>query len=108
MDLTEFFGEPISIYTDAHALEDGVLVDVSMLGVSFKGLPIKRMTQHLWSDFGTYFEIDGRMNHDGLANALRTKCGRATYSGGIWILPPNIWLVENDVNGWTLMFPEDY
>lgn len=29
MDLTELFGEPISVYTRAQAIEDGVLVDVS-------------------------------------------------------------------------------
>ena len=27
--MTEYFGEPISIYTRAQAIEDGVLVDVS-------------------------------------------------------------------------------
>ena len=25
--LTEFYGEPISVYTDADALQDGVLID---------------------------------------------------------------------------------
>ena len=29
-NMTEYFGEPISIYTRAQAIEDGVLVDVSV------------------------------------------------------------------------------
>jgi hypothetical protein len=108
MDWTEFYGEPISIYTDQQAVEDGVLVDISKLNVRFRGLLINRMTQHLWSDLEPFFETDGRMNHDALADALRTKCSVAAFSGGIWTLPLNLWLIENEIGEWTLMFPEDY
>jgi hypothetical protein len=108
MDLTEFFGEPISIYTDAQALEDGVLVDASMLGVSFKAVLINRVTQHVWSDLEQFFKSDSGASLETMANALRTKCNMAAYRGGIWILPPNLWLIENEVGGWTMLYPDDY
>jgi hypothetical protein len=108
MDMMEFFGEPISVYTDAQALEDGVLVDVSSLNVSFKAMLINRMTQNLWADFEPLFTTESGLNREAIANALRTKCEMATNRGGIWTLPPKLWLIENEVGGWTVMYPEDY
>ena len=105
----EFFGEVISVYTDADALEDGVLVDISELRVSFRGMPINRMTQALWSDFEPFFEgEDGKVDLKALASTLRTKCSMASNTGGIWTLPPKLWLLENEVGGWTMLYPEDY
>jgi len=106
--MMEFFGEPISVYTDAQALADGVLVGVSSLGVGFKGMPINRITQHLWADFEPLYTNEGGLNRETVADALRTKCEMATNRGGIWTLPPNLWLIENEVGGWTLMYPSDY
>ncbi|HSE98687.1 MAG TPA: hypothetical protein VLD57_10525 [Blastocatellia bacterium] len=108
MDFSEFFGEPISVYSDAQAIEDGVLVDVSSLNVSFARMPINRMTKHLWAEFEPLFTTNGAMDLGALAKALRTKCEMAVYRGGIWTLPPHLWLIENEVGGWTLMYPEDY
>ena len=108
MDWTEFYGEPINVYTDAQALEDGVLVNVSSFNVCFKGMPINRITQHLWADLEPFFMTSAQLDHNRLADALRTKCTMASFQGGIWTLPPNLWLIENEVNGWTLMYPEDY
>ena len=28
--------------------------------------------------------------------------------GDIYTLPPKLWLVRNEVGGWTAMYPEDY
>jgi len=103
MDWQEFFGEVISVYTDADALEDGVLVDISALNVSFRGMPINRMTGHLWADFQQL-----GLDNDAIARAIKTKCEMASCGGGIWTLPPKLWLIENEVNGWTMMLPSDY
>src|SRR6185503_607372 len=46
--LREFFGEPISIYTDADALSDGTLVDISPLNLTFESLPVNRITGNLF------------------------------------------------------------
>jgi len=39
---------------------------------------------------------------------MRTKLRLASYEGGIWKLPPGLWLIENEVHGWTVMKPEEY
>jgi hypothetical protein len=39
---------------------------------------------------------------------METKLKLARFSGGIWTLPPKLWLIENEVGGWTAMRPQDY
>jgi type I site-specific restriction-modification system R (restriction) subunit len=47
----EIFGEPISVYTDAQAVEDGFIVNLDKFtNVRFLGLPINRMARHLYND----------------------------------------------------------
>jgi|SRR5882672_1316966 len=50
-----------------------------------------------------------------LASILRTKCSLASGDpgntgeiGDIYQIPPKLWLVRNEVGGWTAMYPEDY
>lgn len=113
MNFQEFFGEPISIYTDADALEDGVLVDVSSLNVRFHNRLINRFTSNAWEAFRALLtkadedEAD-ETDMNELKSTLQSKLQAAYFKGDIWHLPPGLWLIENEVNGWTLMFPEDY
>ena len=116
----DFFGEPISVYTDAEAIEDGILVDLTQFCVvQFRGVPVNRMTSHLFEDLKPFAEADpaipGGNFNEALASILRTKCRFAQGSddntgevGDIWRIPPNLWLVRNEVGGWTAMYPEDY
>jgi len=88
-------------------------------GVMFRGLPINRMTGHLFDDLRPFVEAEAAL-FDGdfdraLASILRTKCsfasgdpGNTGEIGDIHRIPPNLWLVRNEVGGWTAMFPEDY
>ena len=101
--LREIFGPPIDVYTDAQALGDGVLVDIGPLAVHFHGRPVNRMTGGLWGDFKP-FALDGAA----LARTLRVKLRYAFFRGDIWQVPPGLWLIENEIGGWTLMRPEDY
>ena len=57
-----FFGEVISTYTRAQALEDGVLVDAGSLPTEagFK-LPVS-LTSAVWSDCVAWTESDSRQN----------------------------------------------
>jgi hypothetical protein len=112
------FGEVISTYTDKEALDDGTLVDVGER-VGFRGFPINRMTQHLFDDLAPCAEaeaplFDGNVNR-ALASILEKKCGWAQGDpgntdevGDIYTIPPKLWLVRNEVDGWTAMYPEDY
>ncbi len=45
--VTEFWGEPISVYTDAQALDDGFLVD--SCGVFPAAWKLNRVTSAVWS-----------------------------------------------------------
>lgn len=108
MDWAEYFGEPISVYTDAQALEDGVLVDIARLDLAFEGRVINRVTQNLWRDLEQDCRSEAGINVEAIASALRAKCRMASFHGGVWTLPPEMWLIENEVGGWTLMYPSDY
>ncbi len=103
MSAEDFFGEVIFAYTDSDAISDGVIIDISSYGASFRGMPINRMTQTVMADFR---ELG--LDEEQIASSLRTKCKLARCDGGIWTLPPDLWLIENEVNGFTLMYPSDY
>ncbi len=114
----ELFGEEIYSYGDAQALEDGFLVELYM-PARFQESPINRMSRHLFDDLEPFVEAQAsRFNGDvsrALASILRTKCSFSEGSpdntgeiGDICRIPPNLWLVRNEVGGWTAMYPEDY
>ena len=72
----DLFGEPISVYTDAQAIEDGVLADITSLCVSFRGQSVNRMTRHLFEDLqpaeAEELPFDGDFDM-ALASILHTK-----------------------------------
>ncbi len=111
-DGQEFFGEPSSIYSDSQGLEGGSLVDISALAIHFRGRPLNRMTAGLWNDFRPFVEAGSAAHHGNynatLRSMLKTKLLRAYHKGGIWQAPPGLWLMENELKGWTIMRPEDY
>jgi hypothetical protein len=114
----DLFGDVISSYTDAEALEDGTLGELHA-GAIFRGLPINRITSHLLEDLRPFVEAEAAFsagNFDrALASILRTKCsfasgdpGNSGEIGDIYRIPPKLWLVRNEVGGWTAMYPEDH
>jgi len=114
----DLFGEVISTYTDKEALDDGTLVDLEER-VSFRGFPVNRMTRHLFEDLAPCAEAEASLfNGDvnrALASILETKCtwaqgdpGNTGEIGDVYTIPPKLWLVRNEVGGWTAMYPEDY
>jgi hypothetical protein len=40
--------------------------------------------------------------------ALTSHRGNSGEIGDIYRIPPNLWLVQNEVGGWTAMYPEGY
>ena len=119
-ELNQFLGDPISVYTDAEALDDGFVVDVSRFTrIRFLGLPVNWMTRRLFDEFEPYIEAhaggDNRAFGQSLASILSTKCRFARGSldntgevGDIYRIRSNLWLVRNEVGGWTAMYPSDY
>jgi hypothetical protein len=119
--LEEMFGEPIDVYTDTDALEDGTLVDLAQFtDIRFRGRPINRMTRHLYDDLEPFAKSAADTLYDGNLGsafgclfATRTRFaegdpGNRGEVGDIYTIPPKLWLVRNEVGGWTAMYPEDY
>lgn len=79
------FGELIDSYTDAQALEDGVLVDLYM-PARFQEFPINRMTRHLFDDLVPFVEAEAALFSGDLSRALtsilRAKCAFAKGDPG--------------------------
>ena len=101
----------IAVYTDQQALEDGVLVDITPALKRFHGKPVNRMTRALWEEFQPFLRIADvhRLSEIAyLGKILTTKLSVAYYKGDIWQVPPGLWLIENELGGWTIMRPEDY
>lgn len=106
----------ISSYGDGQALEDGFLVDIASMRVSYRNRPVTRMTRNLWTQLEA-----GTMNAEGypgvkfpgvraqIATILRTKIRYATDENGDGRLvnAVGVWLVWNG-DGYTAMMPEDY
>src|SRR5690349_4842124 len=82
------FGKPISEYSDEHALEDGVLIDLTQFTkLRFHRLPINRMTRHLFEAFGPELDNEEERKRFGyyLRWVFRVKFGFAQPSSrGRW------------------------
>jgi hypothetical protein len=84
----------------------------------FQEFPINRMTRHLFDDLDPFVEAEASLFNGDVSRALasiRTKCtfaqgdpGNTREIGDIYTIPPNLWLVRNEVGGCTAMYPEDY
>ena len=106
--LDDLFGEPISVYTDAQALDDGVLVAVPGEG------GVNRVTRAVFDHFTESLgasTITGTVTNIGpLMDAVRAMLAIDPDDG--WRMGDyagkRLWLIPNEVDGLTLMFPEDY
>lgn len=115
--------EIISVYTDDMAVEDGVLVDLEAFGVKaeYNSLVINRMTSHLFFALrnmyaGMHETVEDLVLAAEIEATLKTKLLFAHDSEGdgvIITLPGGsdedpLWLVRNEVGGYTAMFASDY
>ena len=100
----------ISRYTDAEALEDGVLV-------AMDALPVNRVTRAVFDRFVFVPPALGSPTTDGmiditpLRGVIQAMLAVGAESDGWRVCAyagKELWLVPNEVNGLTLMFPEDY
>ncbi|MGA9771821.1 MAG: hypothetical protein WBV94_22515 [Blastocatellia bacterium] len=108
--LREYFGEPISIYNDQDALNDGILIDITSLNLVFEEKSVNRITIALFASMEQLYPAPDcwTIDLEACGRAMGAKLATATGEGRLRTIPPDMWLVENEVNGWTLMFPSDY
>lgn len=121
-------------YPDAHAVADGALIDLPAIGcrVAFRGRAVNRMTAHLFEAMRPFLiDLDDPISAPddrqgltpgqvrSLGSALRTKLSHARdtaapgeEAGYLFQLPgggsERIWIIRNEVDGWTVMFASDY
>lgn len=108
--MKEFWGEPISVYTDEQAVADGVLVDVRGLFPAVWKLSL--VTRAVWEAY-TKPLLGGAMTDVSvLTTTLRTAWENAR-SDRDWRIGTTrdgreVWFVPNGMDGMTAIFPEDY
>jgi hypothetical protein len=97
---------PVSIYTDAEALADGVLIAINGEG------GVNRVTRAVFDSLTSFigdpqFKI---IDITELALAIHAMLQQKPSDG--WRIgfykKKMLWLIPNEVGGLTLMFPEDY
>jgi len=105
----------ISTYTDQQAIEDGVLVAVQAWGLSFNGTVIDRMTTTLYEHMlGMANETENKFDFiKHLISERLTNAYDPDGDGYLIVIPEKgteerLWLVQNERNNYTLMFPSDY
>jgi hypothetical protein len=110
----------ISVYTDEQAVEDGVLVTTAGL----LPCPFNRVTRPVWDEFT---KTSSKMSMSLVNTTQLAQLGEAVnrkYKAGEltegWVVMEfeghKIWAMPNEtvfskfrpVQGWTIMFPEDY
>ena len=105
----DLFGEPISVYTDAQALDDGFLVAVP--GEGSVNRATRAVFDHFASPIGASQAVGSVMNITPLMEAIRAMLKIVPDKDG-WrtgeFQGVTLWLIPNEVGGLTLMFPEDY
>lgn len=127
---TEMKENPIYVYGDAEALEDGMIVDISGLNLSYAGMSVNRITDSLWREGSEkcagynayhYAKDDDRCYVvcdwikavvgnfvDATASSEAEKIMEVPEGDSLWGDSLKMWLVKNEVDGWTLMLPSDY
>ena len=115
----------IYAYTDEMALDDGALVNIESLHFTFESKPINRITAVLfWQEQPKYPLSEAQLTEqladcdddqepisfdlEAFGKVIAGQLATAGGSDRLRTLPGPIWLVENEVNGWTLMLPSDY
>ena len=103
----ELFGNVIFSYTDAEALQDGVLFGVE----EYSRHKVNRVTANVYTWLGGFINEEGfpqqyRELEDVAIEALHESKDKDLvefqYKG------KRFWFMDNEVGGKTIMFPEDY
>jgi hypothetical protein len=106
--------EVISVYTDKNAQSDGILIDVSDLEVYFNGKIINRLTigAALCTGIKNLPKEFAKSNLEFIAeNSVKDREGETAWGifpGSEWFENEKLWLVSNEIEGFTLMKPDEY
>lgn len=113
-EFNDFWGEPISVYTDGDAIADGTLISTEVYGVQFNGRRVNRITTGAAQIVGValYEDVVVKCHLEYIArNSEKDREGADAWG----IFQPDrkmgdvkLWLVCNEIDGYTLMLPSEY
>lgn len=120
-DLTEIFGDPISVYTSDEAVDDGMLVEAAPDQYGPKILFTRAVFDAVWPpelvdndddrhpDGRTYLQRAIPLIQDALL-ICRGRPNDHLWTAGLEgnVTGRDVWIGLNERGGITLMFPEDY
>lgn len=106
--------EVIDYYSDREAIEDGFLINVAQLNIGFNKKVINRITIGIsvlldWESLDSAIQKNRLLFISG--NSIKDEEGEDAWG----IFEPQqqlgnekLWLVGNELNGYTLMLPSEY
>ena len=102
----DIFGEPISVYSDAQAIEDGFLIAIDGPGRVNRatGAVFDHFAQPIGDPRFRVFDLTPLM--DAIRAILKVEPDDGWRVGDYQ--GKRLWLIPNELGGLTLMFPEDY
>lgn len=126
MDMVDFFGESVSIYTRQQVIEDGVLVDVSELAketgfkipVAFTAAVWAACERERYSDdsmqgrardvlWMAFLRVHAALKNRGVGIDAE-ETAPLPFSVAIWRTTYRLWIVFNAAEGFTIGLPEDF
>jgi hypothetical protein len=114
-DLSDLFGNVVFSYGDQQAIDDGMIVDITAYRVIVNDKPLNRASASVWAKFGDADPDATEEQHAVCRKAMfdfMASVARLTPDnpdGYLLTAADNeVWFVENEVGGYTIMYPSDY
>ena len=116
-EFSEFWGEPISVYTSSQAEEDGILVATEHRLINYATRTVFERSispfaiDGLWEKFASSKEayekhLLAKLIESAILEVQKLK--RQDWFYNINIRGWDLFCAQNETGGFTLMFPEDY
>lgn len=102
--------EILDTYTDADAIDDGVLVNTTAENVYFNGKIINRITAN--AHFNAHLVTETDRDIQEIMQDISINARKSDNGCDVWGVYEKsdlvFWLVPNEIHGYTLMMPDDY
>ena len=106
-DITDFFGESISVYTSKQAEEDGILVATGHLLINYMTHTVfDRCIEPFVTEDIDEASLTKKLIEDAIFEIK--KINKPDWMYAIKVRDWKLWVCQNETGAYTIMFPEDY
>ncbi len=106
-DFTEFWGEPISVYTSAQAESDGILIKTGNPKINYMTHTVyERLVKPFVSENINDAEIVKKLIEEAIIKIR--KIGKPDWFYAVDVRDCRLFVALNETGAYTIMFPEDY